>query len=90
MRRANLSSTLSRRRRTRPARDPMAEFDSLPPELRRWLAGAALPWSPRSALRAYTRALSDLRAPQAALAHLDALQAARLRRDRVGASYSSN
>ena len=90
MRRANLSSALSRRRRARPARDPMAEFDSLPPELRRWLAGAVLPWSPRSAHRAYLRALSDLRAPHAALAYLDALQAARLRRDRAAAIYSAS
>lgn len=90
MARANLSSALSRRRRARPARDPMAEYDRLPPELRRWLAGAALPWSPRSALRAYRRALSDLRCAHAALAHLDALQAARLARDRAGAARQSN
>lgn len=28
--------------------DPMAAFDALPPPLRRWLAQAALPWSPAS------------------------------------------
>ncbi|MDX5384023.1 MAG: DUF6525 family protein [Rhodobacterales bacterium] len=81
--RANLASGLSRRRKPRPARDPMAEFDRLPPELRRWLAQAALPWSPRSALRAWQRALAQSRAPQDALARLDALQAARLARDRL-------
>ncbi len=81
--RANLSSNLSRRRKPRPARDPMAEFDRLPPELRRWLTQAALPWSPRSALRAWQRALAQSRAPQDALARLDALQAARLARDRL-------
>lgn len=81
--RANLASSLSRRRKPRPARDPMAEFDRLPPELRRWLAQAALPWSPRSALRAWQRALAQSRAPQDALARLDALQAARLARDRL-------
>ena len=90
MSRANLCSALSRRRKARPARDPMAEFDRLPADLRRWLAGAALPWSPRSALRAYQRALSDLRAPQAALARLDAIQAARLRRDTAATPYSPN
>lgn len=79
--RANLSSNLSRRRKQRAARDPMAEFDRLPPELRRWLAQAALPWSPRSALRAWQRALAQSRAPRDALARLDALQAARLARD---------
>lgn len=79
--RTNLASSLSRRRKPRPARDPMAEFDRLPPDLRRWLAQAALPWSPRSALRAWQRALAQSRAPQDALARLDALQAARLARD---------
>jgi len=80
---ANLSSALSRRRKARPARDPMAEFDGLPVDLRRWLAAAVLPWSPRSALRAYLRALAELRAPQEALARLDAIQAKRLARDGV-------
>ena len=42
---ANLCSALSRHRKARSARDPMAEFDRLPADLRRWLAGAALPWS---------------------------------------------
>lgn len=88
--RANLSSALSRRRKARLARDPMAEYDRLPAELRRWLSHAALPWSPRSAHRAYLRALSELRAPHAALARLDALQTARLRRDGVAAPYSSS
>lgn len=84
MPRTNLASSLSRRRRTRPARDPMAEFDRLPPALRRWLATAALPWSPASARRAWARAMAKARSPQEALAHLDSLQAARLRRDRTG------
>lgn len=83
MTRANLASALSRRRKARPARDPMVEFDSLPADLRRWLAGAILPWSPRSAHRAYLRALSELRAPKAALARLDAIQTARLAQDRL-------
>jgi hypothetical protein len=78
---ANLSSALCRRRKARPARDPMTEFDRLPADLRRWLATAALPWSPRSAHRAYLHALSEVRAPQEALARLDALQAKRLARD---------
>ena len=78
---ANLCSALSRRRKARSARDPMAEFDRLPADLRRWLAGAALPWSPRSAHRAWLRALSEAASPQEALARLDALQTARLRRD---------
>jgi hypothetical protein len=87
---ANLCSALSRRGKARPTRDPMAEFDRLPADLRRWLAGAALPWSPRSALLAYLHALSQVQAPHQALARLDALEAARLRRDTVATLYSSN
>lgn len=79
--RANLCSALSRRRPARALRDPMAEFDRLPADLRRWLAGAILPWSPRSAHRAYLRALAEVQVPAAALSRLDALQAARLARD---------
>ncbi len=35
---------------------PMRTYDSLPVPLRRWLAQAALPWSPSSAKRIWTRA----------------------------------
>jgi hypothetical protein len=87
---ANLSSALSRRRRSRAARDPMADYDSLPAELRRWLAHAALPWSPRSAHRAWLRALSETGHPKAALARLDALQSRRLSRDRLAAPQPSS
>lgn len=38
-------------------RDPLAEFDRLPAPLRQWLAEAAMPWSPRSALRIWRRVL---------------------------------
>ncbi len=38
-------------------RDPLAEFDALPAPLRQWLAEAAMPWSPRSALRIWRRVL---------------------------------
>ena len=47
----NLASTLARRGRGRP----MDRYDRLPAELRRWLAGAALPWSAGSALRLWRR-----------------------------------
>ncbi|MGR3782773.1 MAG: DUF6525 family protein [Albimonas sp.] len=46
--RGNLATDLARRRRRG---DPMDGYDRLPRELRRWLAQAALPWSPRSCLR---------------------------------------
>ena len=52
---SNLRSNLRKRRR---ASVPMQEFDELPPALRVWLHQAVLPWSPRSALRIWRRALS--------------------------------
>lgn len=53
---ANARSTLKRHRR---AGDPMDAYDRLPPELRAWLSGAALPWSARSALRLWRKTLRD-------------------------------
>ncbi|MFN3527227.1 MAG: DUF6525 family protein, partial [Paracoccus sp. (in: a-proteobacteria)] len=50
----NLGQTAQRMRRR--SRDPMADFDALPAPLRRWLAQAALPWSPASCLRLWRRA----------------------------------
>lgn len=53
MTKANLRTSLRRARCTAP----MARYDRLPPELRRWLAQAALPWSPKSCLRLWHRCL---------------------------------
>lgn len=69
------------RRRVRRA-EPMAEYDRLPPELRRWLAGAALPWSPRSARRAWAEALARTAGDRAGALHLlEERQRRRLARD---------
>lgn len=76
---ANLRSALRRRRR---ASDPMAAYDRLPAELRAWLASAALPWSPHSALRAWRAALDRAGGdPAAARARLSAAEARQLARD---------
>lgn len=80
MRPVNLNTALPRARR---AADPMAAYDRLPPTLRRWLAQAALPWSARSAARAFAAALRDTGGDEgAALARLDRIEAAMLSRDR--------
>jgi hypothetical protein len=50
------STTLKKRRRTS---DPMMTYDMLPQPLRSWLAGAALPWSPKSCKRIWDRARSN-------------------------------
>lgn len=44
-------------RRKRRAADPMQSYDALPAPLRRWLAQAALPWSPASAKKIWVRAM---------------------------------
>lgn len=53
--RRNLVTALPRCRRAAP----MAAYDRLTPELRRWLAQAALPWSPQSVARLWSRALRE-------------------------------
>jgi hypothetical protein len=47
----NLATSLKRRKRA----DPMRAYDALPADLRQWLAGAVLPWSPASVRRAWAR-----------------------------------
>lgn len=73
----NLVSSLRRSH----AATPMAAFDRLPPPLRRWLANAALPWSARSALRLWQRALAETGCERRATARLDAAEARLLARD---------
>lgn len=74
----NLATSLPAKAR---AGSPMAAFDRLPPELRRWLHEAALPWSPRSVARLYARARADGADQDAALARLVAVERALLARD---------
>lgn len=78
MARRNLATALKRRSRG----DPMRAYDALPSDLRHWLAGSVLPWSPASVRRVWLRVLrdagGDTRAAQAALT---ALEQRRLRRD---------
>ncbi len=74
----NVATTLRRRRAGRP----MADYDVAPPELRAWLAAAALPWSAASARRLHARALRAAGGDRAAaLAALEARAARLLARD---------
>ncbi|MDF3855846.1 DUF6525 family protein [Paracoccus sp. P2] len=76
--RGNLATSLRRRRR----RCPIAQYDRLPPELRRWLAQAALPWSPVSALRLWHKLLDETAGNiEAARQRLDLIEARMLMRD---------
>ena len=78
----NLGAT--RIRRKRRAGDPMREYDRLPPELRAWLATALLPWRPRSARKAFERAMQATQDPARALDRLDAIERRQVARDARG------
>ncbi|MGZ9809629.1 DUF6525 family protein [Pseudoroseicyclus sp. H15] len=54
--------------------DAMREFESLPAPLRKWVAGAMLPWRPGSVRRAYRKALERTGCPETALRELDAME----------------
>lgn len=74
----NLSTSLKRRSRGRA----MDRYDRLPPDLRRWLAAAALPWSPHSALRLWRRLRQDCAGDATALCRrMDQAEARMLARD---------
>lgn len=76
--RRNIATTLRRRDDPRP----MDSYDRLPGELRAWLAQAALPWSPASALRLWQKGLREAGGDTArARARLDRAEAGLLRRD---------
>jgi hypothetical protein len=77
----NLGETRLKRKRHR--QDLMRAYDALPPPLRRWLAAAALPWSPVSCRRIWERARSRGEPMDAVLARLDRAQAQTLARDSI-------
>ncbi len=68
----NLGATGLRQRRR--CGDPMAAYDALPPPLRRWLAQAAMPWSPVSCRKLWLRARAKGGSVADALALLDRAQ----------------
>jgi len=75
----NQGNTSLRKRRRQ--RDPMGEFDRLPPELRGWITTAILPWSPRSVQRAYRKAMARYHDTAIALSELDRMEARLVSRD---------
>ena len=79
--RRNLGQTNLRKRRRQA--DPMREFDRLPPQLRTWLAQAALPWRPKSVQRAYQKALARTGDHGSAIAELERLQVRQLEKDAI-------
>jgi hypothetical protein len=79
----NLSSSRAQWR----SGNPMAAHDRLPPDLRRWMIHAALPWSAESALRLWTRALRETGCKEAALARLAAAEQRTLARERASSIF---
>lgn len=75
----NLGATAQRIRRR--SGDPMAGFDALPPPLRRWLAEAALPWSPVSCRRLWMRRRQAGASVEEVLAALDRAERRALERE---------
>lgn len=69
-------------RRARRAGNPMHAYDRLPPDLRRLMNNAALPWSPRSCARLWEKARARGLAPEEALVALSNAEARTLARDR--------
>ena len=76
-------------RRKRRSRDPMSSYDGLPAPLRGWLADAALPWSPVSARRIWTKCVAEGLSEEDALASLSRAEERTLSRDRWSAEVSS-
>lgn len=77
--RRNVSTTLRCRRRP----DPMQAYDALPRPLRAWMAQAALPWSPASCRRIWTKARAEGASPDDILARLTRAEQLTLSRDRL-------
>lgn len=77
----NVGRTKIRKRRRNE--NPMREYDRLPPILRMWVSQAALPWRPRSVLRAYNSALARTGNQSQALDELKRLETAQLAKDNL-------
>ncbi|GAA6158917.1 DUF6525 family protein [Ruegeria sp. HU-ET01832] len=80
-------SSLRRKRRTR---DPMSAFDGLPAPLRLWLSEAALPWSPVSARRLWSKSCAKGLTEEETQASLNVAEAKTLARDRHSTLFDFN
>lgn len=76
----NLGQTSLRRKRR--AGDPMDAFDDLPAPVRQWVAHAALPWSPISVRRIWSKSRAKGMSDEEALQTLSHAEACTLARDR--------
>lgn len=84
----NLGQTSLRRKRRND--DPMKTFDGLPAPVRQWVADAALPWSPTSVRRIWSKSRAKGLSDDEALALLRQAEARTLARDRQSTVFKLN
>jgi hypothetical protein len=60
------------------SKNPMRAYDQLPPALRGWMRDAVLPWSARSCLKIWNKALREGLDTAATIDRLDAIEQAML------------
>jgi len=77
-------------RRKRRAGDPMDAFDGLPQPVRQWVAQAALPWSPTSVRRIWSKSRARGLSDEEALLTLAQAEARTLARDRQSTASKLN
>ncbi|MEW2918490.1 DUF6525 family protein [Ruegeria sp. ANG10] len=77
-------------RRKRRSSDPMDAFDGLPAPLRQWLSEAALPWSPVSARRIWSKSRAKGLSSEETLMSLSRAEARTLARDRQSTAFKLN
>lgn len=77
-------------RRKKRAGDPMDAFDGLPQPVRQWVAQAALPWSPASVRRIWSKSRAQGLSDDEALLSLAQAEARTLARDRQSTVFKLN
>jgi hypothetical protein len=77
-------------RRKKRAGDPMDAFDDLPQPVRQWVAQAALPWSPGSVRRIWSKSRAKGLSDGEALLSLAQAEARTLARDRQSTVFKLN
>ncbi|WP_170362608.1 MULTISPECIES: DUF6525 family protein [Ruegeria] len=77
-------------RRKHRSTDPMDVFDGLPAPLRQWLSEAALPWSPVSARRIWSKSRAKGLSSEETLVSLSQAEARTLARDRQSTVFKLN
>lgn len=77
-------------RRKRRKGDPMEAFDGLPAPVRQWVAQAALPWSPASVRRIWSKSRAKGLSDDEALLKLTQAEARTLARDRQSTAFKLN